>query len=113
MAGTGAVDSGDPLTHDAAMNASEWKDAGQATGMFILGALMVWNKWQQGKTAKTVEVIHALTNSSMGLQKKALADVSAAKAAITKDPEDIKASEAAMADYLDHVKKQSTADTKS
>ena len=95
------------------MTTSDWKDAGQAVGMFALGVIMVWNKWQQNKTAKTVEVIHELTNSSMGLQKKALADVSAAKAAITKDPLDVKASEAALADYLAHVNKQSAADTKS
>jgi len=101
------------------MNATEWKDAGQAAGMFALGALMVWNKWQQGKTAKTVEVIHALTNSSMGLQKKQLAEVTAAKAAITRSGPDAQAAaldqrsaDQAMADYLDHVSKQSKADSK-
>lgn len=71
----------------------------------VLGALQAYNSWKQSQTNRTVDKIHELTNSAMTQQKKMLAEVTAAKAAITKDPVDADAAAEAMKDYLQQVGK--------
>ena len=87
----------------------DWKDAGQTTFMFLVGVMMAYNAWRAGKTAKTIDVIHVLTNSQMTLQKKSLAEVTAAKAALTVgqpgNAADVASAKAAEKDYLEHVAK--------
>jgi hypothetical protein len=57
-----------------------------------------------------VDIIHTLTNSQKGVTLKALAEVTAAKFAITHDAADQKAAALALADYLSHVDNQTRAD---
>ena len=76
----------------------------------VLGGLQAWNTYQQKKTSKTVNEVHVLVNSNMGLTLHALAQVTAAKAAITKNDMDIDDANDAMAKYLDHVEKQAKVD---
>lgn len=75
-----------------------------------LGVLQAWVIYKQNKTGNRVEEVHSLVNSAMGLQKRQLAEVTAAKAAITHSPADLKAAEIAMSEYLEHVKGQEKAD---
>jgi hypothetical protein len=97
-----------PIQHD-------WFAIGQSVFLFAVGLITAWNAWRASRTAKTVNQIHTLTNSAMGAQKT-LAEVTAAKAVLTVGLEshaaDQKAADEAMADYLDHVKKQSAVDSK-
>ena len=90
---------------------------GTFVGLALIAFLQTWNARRTKRveqkvaiTAETVEKVHLLTNSAMGLQKKALAQVSAAKAAITHDPEDQKIADSALSDYLEHIGKQSKVD---
>jgi hypothetical protein len=92
---------------------TDWSSLGQNLFLLLLGLLTAWNAWRAKKTAGTVEQIHTLTNSAMGLSLKSLAEVTAAKAAITKDPADLKAATEAMNAYLSHVSKQATVDSSS
>lgn len=80
------------------------------TAAVALGLLQAWAAYRQHKIAKTVDQIHTLTNSAMGWSKRTLAEVTSAKAAITKNPTDQQAADTAMADYLDHVSRQSKVD---
>jgi hypothetical protein len=50
-----------------------------------------------------------LSNSAMGVVKKSLAQVTAAKYVITKDPVDEKMANDAMTDYLEHEVRQNQA----
>ena len=69
--------------------------------------MMAFNTWQGQRTASTLHEVHVLANSAMEMTQKALAEVTAAKYAITKDPADKLAADKAMSDYLAHVRKQS------
>ncbi len=96
-----------------------WTALGTGLAVAFVAFMQVWQNWRAGqiakelaintaktnKTAQTVDEIHVLTNGSMALQKKTLAETTAAKSAITKDPADIEASRLAMIDYQDHVGK--------
>lgn len=87
---------------------------GEATTMtaaIVLGTLQAWNTWNQRKTARTVDQVHVLVNSQMTITKKALAEVTSAKAAITLDLMDISAAQKAMEDYLEHVARQTNSDS--
>lgn len=92
---------------------TDWASLGQNFFLLLVGLLTAWNAWRAKKTAGTVEQIHTLTNSAMGLSLKSLAEVTAAKAAITKDPTDLKAAGEAMNAYLVHVAKQAQVDSSS
>lgn len=105
-----------PIQHD-------WLYIGQSVFLFVIGLISSWNAYRANRTAKTVDVtaktvnvVHDLVNSQSGMTKKALAEVTAAKALLTEGKQghslDVSAAEAAMADYLDHVKKQAKVDSK-
>jgi uncharacterized membrane protein YjjP (DUF1212 family) len=93
---------------------------------FILGSLQAWNTYQSRKNSTAIKEntvatkenaavtkeVHILVNSQMGVTLHSLAQVTAAKAAITKDDTDIQDANEAMAKYLDHVEKQSRVDAK-
>ena len=82
---------------------TDYGQIGTAVAVAFLGFMSVWNRRQASKIAKTVDTVHGLVNSQMTTTKRALAEVSAAKAAITKDPKDIASAKAAMNEYLAHV----------
>ena len=69
-------------------------------GGITLGLLQGYSAWKASQNAKTLADIHVLTNGTMTQQKKVLAEVTAAKAYLTKDPMDIKAAEDALKDFL-------------
>jgi hypothetical protein len=98
-----------PIQHD-------WLYIGQSVFLFVIGLISSWNAYRANRTAKTVDDVHDLVNSQSGMTKKALAEVTAAKALLTEGKQghslDVSAAEAAMADYLDHVKKQAKVDSK-
>lgn len=86
---------------------------GQNLVVLLIGLISAWNLYKTNKTqktvektAQTVEVVKTLSDGAMGLQKRALAEVTAAKAAITRDPKDETAATTAMNDYLDHALKE-------
>jgi hypothetical protein len=77
-----------------------------------LGVLQGYNTWRQNRIKKTINEIHILTNGTMTQQKKILAEVTASKAYITKDPMDMKAAEDALKDYLSQSATSDTVDQK-
>lgn len=108
-----------------------WLSAGQAVFTFAIGIMTAYNAWRGQRAdaiakataakvsntaakveavAGTVAEVHTLVNSAMGVQKKALAEVTSAKAAITHDEADRLAAKEAMDDWLKHVGKQSAVD---
>jgi hypothetical protein len=89
----------------------DWSDLISKLILGLIGAMSAWTVWRSQKTAGTVDKVHTLTNSAMGIQKKSLAEVTAAKAAITHDPTDIEAARVALLDYTDHITKQSAVDS--
>ena len=78
--------------------------------MVTIGAVQYWNGHKQDVANALARDTHTLVNSQMGAQKKLLADVTAAKAAITKTPEDKQAAADAWKDWQDHVAKQNRVD---
>jgi hypothetical protein len=82
-----------------------------AIGTAIAIGYIAFMDYRQRKTSKVVNEIHALTNSAMTQQKKTLAEVTAAKSVITKDPKDVEAATEAMKDYLSSVNKQSNVES--
>lgn len=64
----------------------------------VLGSLQAWNVFR-------INQVHKLTNSGMTAQKKMLAEVTAAKFAITKDKTDKANADTAMKDYLGAIAK--------
>lgn len=92
---------------------TDWGVVGQNLAVLLIGLISTWNLYKTNKTqktvektAQTVEVVKTLSDGAMGLQKRALAEVTAAKAAITRHPEDEAAAATAMKDYLDHALKE-------
>ena len=88
----------------------DWFVVGQNILLLIVGAVTAWNAWRSSKNASTLNKVHVLVNHQMELQKKALAEVTTAKYLLSKDPSDKAAADAAVADYLKHVERQSVVD---
>ncbi len=88
----------------------DWTYLGERAFLAFLGICTAWNTWAGNKRSKRLEEIHALSNSAMGTVKKALAQVTAAKAVITNDWGDQKMADDAMKDYLEHESRQHKAD---
>lgn len=79
---------------------------GTAVAVGFIAVMQVYQSHKAKQMAKTLDTVHTLTNSSMGLQKKALMEVTAAKAAITRSKQDEEAAGVAMADYSAHMEQQ-------
>ncbi len=97
----------------------EWSALGTGIAVAFIAFMQIWQKWKQDQvakqvqaSAKVIDVIHELSNSAMGAQKKTLAEVTSAKAMITHDATDELAAKEALADYLLHVGKQAKVDAK-
>lgn len=95
---------------NTAVNDLNWNQLGQNLFLLLVGALTAWNAWRSSKRDVVQGQIHALVNSAMGAQKKTLAEVTAAKAAITHDVADVEAARVAMRDFQEHISKQSASD---
>jgi len=80
---------------------------GTAAALIYIAFVQAKNERSRKKTAKTVDEIHTLTNGAMTAQKKLLAEVTAAKAFITKDTKDLQAAADASKDYISSVQVQS------
>lgn len=83
----------------------------------VLGALQAWNTYKSSKrdkavaaTAKTVDVIHTLTNSQMGVVLLNLAKSTALNYSLDKTELNKVEADKAMAAYNDHSKKQQIVD---
>jgi hypothetical protein len=79
----------------------------------IAAVVTIFLAWRQERmkqsvdnAAKIGEMTHDLCNSAMLEQKHLLAETTAATAAATNNPADIKAAEVARQSYLDHKQKQ-------
>lgn len=87
---------------------ADWFSIGNNLLLFAIGVLTAWNVWRSQRNTSTLNKVHVLVNHQMELQKKALAEVTAAKALLTNDPSDRAAADLALADYKQQVKKQAT-----
>jgi hypothetical protein len=76
------------------------------------GVLQGYNTWRANQNAKILKDVHILTNGTMTQQKKVLAEVTASKAYLTKDPMDVRAAEDALKDYLAQSATSTTIDQK-
>ena len=87
-----------------------WIGLGQSLCLFIIGVVTTWSAWRNKKNSRIISDVHILVNSQMGITLQALAQVTAAKAAITNNDVDIDDANQAMTKYLDHVEKQARVD---
>ncbi len=87
-----------------------WTALGMGLATAFIAFMQVYNSWRASQRDKNVAVIDSkvnkvvdMTNGTMGLQKQSLAEVTAAKAVITKDPADEEAARSAKASFDEHV----------
>ncbi len=84
------------------MTLSDWTALGTGLGLAFVAFMQVYNNWKGNQRDKQIAKVVDMTNGTMGLQKRSLAEVTAAKAVITKDPMDVEAAKIAKADSDDH-----------
>lgn len=88
--------------------------AALGTGLAVafIAFMQVYGSWKQRQIAKTVEVIHTLTNSQMGLVLLNLAKSTALNYSLESTELNKAEAEKALAAYNDHVLKQAAVDSK-
>lgn len=88
----------------------DYTSLGTGLAVAFIAFMQVWSNRKQKKMAKTVDVIHTLTNSQMGVVLLNLAKSTALNYSLDKTELNKVEADKAMAAYNDHSKKQQIVD---